>query len=105
MASLCFQYFLDSCFKDYTLYIGVVMLNPSYIASPYQCQYLCITTFNCVAFNFHKWYSQCTLLSSVSSNITDAIFISGFLTDCSGTIGNMLLFKKFLEYNDFKIFL
>ncbi len=82
----------DACFTDYRLLNGVPINITIKISSPFHCKYMCDTTPGCIAFNYHKWYLQCTMLSSVSSNGIDPFYMSGYLTDCSGTIGMYFMY-------------
>lgn len=83
----CLKPFLDACFTDYQMLNGVIINITMKILTPFHCQYQCVSTAGCIAFNFHKWYSQCTMLSSVLSVETDPYYMSAYLTNCNGTIG------------------
>ena len=89
--------FSDACFTDHQVLNGVTINITMKILTPFHCQYLCGTTAGCVAFNFHKWYFQCTMLSSVSSPGTDPYYLSGYLTNCNGTIGEYNFTRNLLQ--------
>ena len=45
----------------------------------------------CVAFTYHKWYMQCSLLSALTSSTSDPYFMSSDSNNCGGAVGILTL--------------